>query len=139
MTHTNWRAMCLASCIALPAIPAVGHTGTLTTLHTFTGYSDGATPTGNLLVLNGSLYGTAQFGGTTGTTNCPDGCGVTFRMNPRTGKETVLHSFLGGTDGSFPAAGLIYANGMFYGTTQFGGGQTCFTSFTGCGTVFEFD
>ncbi len=139
MTHTMWRTICLASCIALPAIPAAGQAGTLTTLHTFSGYSDGATPAGNLLYLNGSLYGTAQFGGTTGTRNCADGCGVIFKMNPKTGKETVLHSFQGGTDGSFPAAGLIYANGQFYGTTELGGGQKCLDSTAGCGTVFQLD
>jgi len=139
MTHTMWRAICLASCIALPALPIASQAGTLTTLHTFSGLSDGATPVGTLLFQNGSLYGTAQFGGTTGTTNCPDGCGVVFSMNPRTGKETVLYSFQGGTDGTFPAAGLISANGLFYGTTQLGGGQKCFDSTAGCGTVFQFD
>jgi uncharacterized repeat protein (TIGR03803 family) len=60
-------------------------------------------------------------------------------MNPKTGKETVLHSFQGGTDGSFPAAGLIYANGQFYGTTELGGGQKCLDSTAGCGTVFQLD
>ena len=139
MTHTIWRTICLASCIALPAIPAAGQAGTFTTLHTFSGYSDGATPVGNLLYLQGSLYGTAEFAGTTGTPNCPDGCGVIFKMNPKTGKETVLYSFQGGTDGSFPAAGLIYANGLFYGTTELGGGQKCLDSYSGCGTVFQLD
>lgn len=139
MTHTPWRAICLASCIALTAFPAVGHAGTLTTLHTFTGYSDGATPVGNLLYLNGFLYGTTEFAGSTGTDNCPDGCGVIFKMDPKTGKETVLYSFQGGTDGAFPSAGLIYSNGLFYGTTQLGGGQKCFDSTAGCGTVFQFD
>jgi uncharacterized repeat protein (TIGR03803 family) len=139
MTHTAWKAICLASCIALPAIPAVSQAGTLTTLHTFTGLSDGATPVGNLLYQNGSLYGTAQFGGTTGTGDCPDGCGVIFQMNAKTGKETVLYSFQGGADGAFPGAGLIYANGLFYGTTELGGGQKCFDSTDGCGTVFQFD
>jgi len=139
MTHTVWRAICLASCIALPAIPATGHAGGLTPLHTFTGYSDGATPIGNLLYLKEFLYGTAEFAGTTGTSNCPDGCGVIFKMNPRTGKETVLYSFQGGTDGAFPSAGLIYSDGRFYGTTALGGGQKCFDSTAGCGTVFQLD
>jgi uncharacterized repeat protein (TIGR03803 family) len=139
MTHPVWRAICLGSCIALPAIPAAGHPGTLTTLHTFTGLSDGATPIGNLFYLNGSLYGTAQFGGTTGTEDCPDGCGVVFKTNPKTGKQTVVYSFQGGTDGAFPGAGLIYANGLFYGTTELGGGQKCVDSTDGCGTVFQLD
>jgi uncharacterized repeat protein (TIGR03803 family) len=139
MMDTVWRTICFASCITLPAIPVAGHAGTLSTLHAFTGYSDGATPIGNLLYLNGSLYGTAQFAGKTGTTYCPDGCGVVFKMNPTTGKETVLYSFQGGTDGAFPAAGLIYSNGLFYGTTELGGGQKCVDSTDGCGTVFQLD
>jgi uncharacterized repeat protein (TIGR03803 family) len=139
MTHPVWRALCLASCAALAVVPAAGHAGTLTTLHSFSGLSDGATPGANLFYLNGALYGTTEFGGTTGISNCPDGCGVLFRMDPKTGKETVLYSFQGGTDGAFPAAGLIYANGLFYGTTELGGGQKCFDSTAGCGTVFQFD
>lgn len=139
MTHTVWRAIRLASSIALPAIPVLGHAGTLTTLHSFTGLGDGATPIGNLSYLNGYLYGTAQFGGSTGTENCPDGCGVVFKTNPKTGKQTVVYSFQGGTDGAFPGAGMIYANGLFYGTTELGGGQKCVDSTNGCGTVFQLD
>ena len=139
MTHTPWQVFRLSSCIALAAIPAAGHAGTLTTLHAFTGLTDGAIPVGSLRYLNGSLYGTAQFGGTTGTANCPDGCGVIFKTNPKSGKQTVVYSFQGGTDGAFPGAGLIYANGLFYGTTELGGGQKCFDSTSGCGTVFQLD
>ena len=44
--------------------------------------------------------------------------------------ETVLHSFLGGTDGSYPAAGVIDQAGNIYGTTRYGGAN-------GFGTVFK--
>lgn len=44
--------------------------------------------------------------------------------------ETVLHSFAGGTDGSFPAAGVIDQAGNIYGTTRYGGAN-------GQGTVFK--
>lgn len=139
MMHAVFRAICLASCATLAVIPAAGHAGTLTTLHTFTGLSDGATPGANLFYQDGYLYGSTEFGGATGTSNCPDGCGVIFRMNPKTGKETVLYSFQGGTDGAFPAAALIFTSGLFYGTTELGGGQKCFDSTAGCGTVFQLD
>jgi uncharacterized repeat protein (TIGR03803 family) len=130
-------ALLLAS--ALMIAPSLAEAGTFKTLHSFSGLSDGGVPLGNLLWLNGSLYGTAQFGGTYGTSDCPDGCGVVFQMNPKTGKETVIYSFQGGSDGTLPAAGLIAANGLFYGTTSLGGGQTCFDSTQGCGTVFQLD
>ena len=37
------------------------------------------------------------------------------------GKEKVLHSFGGGTDGVGPFAGLIDVKGTLYGTTEQGG------------------
>jgi uncharacterized repeat protein (TIGR03803 family) len=51
----------------------------------------------------------------------------------RTGKETVLYSFTGGTDGASPDAGLLRDSaGDLYGTTVDGGSS-------GCGTVFKLD
>jgi uncharacterized repeat protein (TIGR03803 family) len=45
--------------------------------------------------------------------------------------ETVLHSFVGGSDGSYPVAGLIAdAAGNMYGTSRFGGANSA-------GTVFK--
>ena len=38
------------------------------------------------------------------------------------GQETVLHSFTGGPDGNFPAAGLLRdSTGNLYGTTEMDG------------------
>jgi uncharacterized repeat protein (TIGR03803 family) len=49
------------------------------------------------------------------------GFGTVFALS-RSGKETVLHSFGGGSgDGANPYAGLLNVNGTFYGTTQSGG------------------
>ena len=51
--------------------------------------------------------------------------------------ETVLYRFLGGSDGSFPYAGLIAdEKGALYGTTL-GGGSGCPQNPNGCGTVFR--
>src|ERR1700733_11618536 len=52
------------------------------------------------------------------------------------GKEKVLYSFTGGTDGDDPAAALIFDKaGNLYGTTVVGGtGAACSG---GCGTVFQ--
>jgi uncharacterized repeat protein (TIGR03803 family) len=133
------QAAYLASALVASLSSGLSQAGTLTTLHSFSGLSDGATPLGSLLWLNGSLFGTAEFGGQTDTTNCPDGCGVVFKMNPKTGKETVLYSFQGGSDGTFPSSAVLASNDLIYGTTSLGGGQVCFNSDTGCGTVFQLD
>jgi uncharacterized repeat protein (TIGR03803 family) len=44
--------------------------------------------------------------------------------------ETVLHSFSGGSDGQYPPALVLSANGALYGTTYYGGSNNG-------GTVFE--
>jgi uncharacterized repeat protein (TIGR03803 family) len=53
------------------------------------------------------------------------------------GKETVLHSFTGKTDGAHPYAGLVMdAAGNLYGTAETGGDASCIIN-GGCGTVFK--
>jgi uncharacterized repeat protein (TIGR03803 family) len=49
------------------------------------------------------------------------------------GKESVLHSFSGGSDGSYPEGALLYHDGRLYGTSVYGGlgGGTIFTVTTG--------
>jgi len=52
--------------------------------------------------------------------------------------EKVLHAFKGGSDGDFPAGGLISdASGNLIGTTANGGGGTGCQGGQGCGTVFQ--
>jgi uncharacterized repeat protein (TIGR03803 family) len=54
-----------------------------------------------------------------------------------TRRETVVHSFRGGTDGQWSDAQLIRdASGNLYGTTEYGGVPTCGQNI-GCGTVFK--
>jgi len=81
----------------------------------------------------GNLYGTTQYGGT--SQNCGStGCGTVFKITPE-GIETVLYSFVGGTDGQWPWAGVVLdKQGNLYGTTWVGGGTGC--GGYGCGTVF---
>lgn len=56
--------------------------------------------------------------------------------DPAGTKFTTLHSF-SGTDGANPV-GLVQAtNGFFYGTTEFGGGDSNCTTRTLCGTLFK--
>jgi uncharacterized repeat protein (TIGR03803 family) len=50
-------------------------------------------------------------------------------------KEKVLYSFQGGSDGQFPAGGVVFDKaGNLYGAT-YEGGSTC--SSPGCGTIFQ--
>jgi len=94
--------------------------GTLTTLHTFSGGDDGASPWAGLVqAANGDLYGTTALGGDDG--------GTIFRITPG-GTLTTLYMF---DYGGQPYAALVQAaNGDLYGTTLYGGAK-------GGGTVFK--
>lgn len=112
--------------------------GKETVLYTFTGGTDGANPSGALLRDSaGNLYGTTLYGGDL-SCNSPNGCGVVFKLDPA-GVETVLYSFIGGSDGAFPRPGLaLDIQGNLYGSTSEGGmNSRCFG--LGCGVVFNVD
>ncbi len=116
--------------------PAAGQkTWTLTTIHKFTGGSDGASPAAGLIAdKNGLLYGTT-FSGFAGC-----GCGTVFKLDPTSGVLTTLYTFTGAADGGFPVAGLLLGKGgLLYGTTNLGRGQQidgC-VPVAFCGTVFR--
>ncbi len=104
-----------------------------TVLHSFTGGSDGGDPdAGNLVMLNGTFYGTTAIGGV-GCQGSRDGSGTVFAITP-SGKLKTLHKFLG-PDGANPN-GLVALDGVLYGTTVVGGTRECPYS-TGCGTFFS--
>ena len=96
-------------------------------LHTFTGGADGSNPNGSLVLHSAGLYGTTSNGGYLDN-------GTLFRMDPKTGQNTVLHTFTGGAaDGANPAGGLVADSaGNFYGTTRVGG-------IYNAGTIFRID
>jgi uncharacterized repeat protein (TIGR03803 family) len=97
--------------------------------------TNGVFPEAGLINVNGMLYGTTSGGGGSGCTGVGDGCGTVFSVNPTTGTETVLHSFVGGNDGWYPEASLVDVGGILYGTTGGGGGTGC--GGYGCGIVFS--
>ena len=101
--------------------PKVGGGWTKTTLHWFTGNSDGGQPTGALVLDgDGNLYGTAQNGGVVG---CGGTCGVIFKLSPASGPwtESTIYSFTGGSGGFEPSGLVRDSNGNLYGTTGSGG------------------
>ncbi len=88
-------------------------------VHSFAGSSDGANPGSGLINVNGILYGTTVRGG--GVSRCsPYGCGTAYAVSTN-GKEKVLHSFTGLSDGGNPEASLLNVRGTLYGTTFDGG------------------
>jgi uncharacterized repeat protein (TIGR03803 family) len=111
-----------------------GGTWTGTVLHSFAGSTDGANPVGGLVFDSaGNLYGTTPQGGSS------FGLGTVFKLKPVEGgqwKESIIHRFKGGDNGSTPEAGVIFdTSGNLYGTTAFGGSAGC--EGNGCGTIFR--
>jgi hypothetical protein len=111
-----------------------------TILYNFTGGINGTYPDAGLAFdAAGNLYGSTFHGGDL-TTCDGQGCGIAFELSPTSNgewKETVLHSFTGGTDGSTPGLLTVDAAGNVYGTTTEGGATGCGFHQTGCGVVFE--
>jgi uncharacterized repeat protein (TIGR03803 family) len=103
--------------------------------------SGGANPSSTLIFdSSGHLYGTTRAGGN--LADCEGlGCGVVFKVTHTSGgtwKETVIHNFTGGRDGSTPQAGLVQDSaGNLYGTTEYGGGACSFEPTIKCGVAFE--
>lgn len=87
--------------------------GSYRVVHNFENGQDGATPEGDLTVLNNLLYGTTLFGG-------PSTDGVVFEVRTN-GTERVVYAFKGKPDGERPHGGMVQLNGALYGTTELGG------------------
>jgi uncharacterized repeat protein (TIGR03803 family) len=105
---------------------------TKTTLHTFTGGSDGQAPLNSLIIDGqGNLYGTTSGPGY--GHGCPPSCGNAFELSPATGgwKFALLHNFVGGVNGGEPSSPLIMdRSGNLYGTTYIFGAN-------GIGTMYQ--
>ncbi|HEY6370057.1 MAG TPA: choice-of-anchor tandem repeat GloVer-containing protein [Candidatus Sulfotelmatobacter sp.] len=89
--------------------------GVETVLYRFADGADGASPLGGVALDSaGNIFGTTWLGGI-------HSYGTVFRLDS-SGKEKVLHSFSGGSDGANPmAAPVLDAAGNMYGTTSAGG------------------
>jgi uncharacterized repeat protein (TIGR03803 family) len=109
--------------------------GQETILYNFTGKLDGGIPIGRLIGDSANnIYGITSLGG---DPTCS--CGTVFKLAP-SGTLTVLHSFLGGTDGAQnsgqPELGLVMIGGDLYGSASFGGVSGC-DGTLGCGVIFK--
>ena len=120
------RVSLLAFTVA--SLSASAFSQTESTLYNFTGGSDGGRPYGRLIFdQSGNLYGTTISGGINNN-------GVVYELSPTAGggwTQTVLYSFLGGSDGSGPEGALVFDSlGNLYGGTYAGGMHNL-------GTIFE--
>jgi|HubBroStandDraft_2_1064218.scaffolds.fasta_scaffold01339_4 hypothetical protein len=121
-------------------------------IHEFVGEADGSFPqTGLTVDAAGTLYGVTLVGGGTAftcTENSGGGCGIVYKLTPNsdgTWTETILYSFLGGTDGAIPGDDRLAldADGDVFGSAESGGdfnfNQTgCPGNLPGgCGVVFK--
>ena len=98
--------------------------GAETVLHSFQAGTDAEYPFAGLTYHSGAFYGATDNGGTSNN-------GALFKVNHKTGAETVIYSFAGGAGGANPWGTLVYEGGFYYGTTEAGGSS-------GDGTVFKF-
>jgi uncharacterized repeat protein (TIGR03803 family) len=109
--------------------PSGGGHYTKSVLYNFRGSTDGGTPVSSVILdADGNLYGTTDLDGEASLN------GTVFKLTPIGNggyTESVLYSFMDGTDGGSPKAGLIIdASGNLYGTTTYGGSALS-------GTVFK--
>jgi uncharacterized repeat protein (TIGR03803 family) len=98
-------------------------TGKETVLYSFSGGVDGKSPSGGLTRdETGAFYGVTLYGGLFSL-------GTVFKLDSN-GNETVLHSFAGGADGSYPNGPLVRDSaGNLYGTTFYEGAFKAGTAF----------
>jgi uncharacterized repeat protein (TIGR03803 family) len=95
------------------------------TLHRFTGGTDGFEPLGSVtLDASGNVYGTTYFGG---ISSPKFGNGVVYELTPGSGgayTETILYDFTGLLDGGYPTNSVVFdaTDNIYVFTT--GGGTT---------------
>ena len=113
----------------------INRDGKFTVLHSFgPGGKTGAHPVAGLVRDSaGNLYGTTSGGGSFSE-------GTVFEL-PKQGKFKIVHNFSAGSDGSYPAAPMIFdASGNLYGTTVYGGTSECADGLgQPCGVIFKID
>jgi uncharacterized repeat protein (TIGR03803 family) len=93
-----------------------------TTLYDFTGAPDGHAPDASMTFDKaGNLWGTTSNGGSNNS-------GALFELKPQAGgtwQESIVYSFLDGSDGGYPSTPLLIdGKGNIWGTTQVGGAFT---------------
>jgi len=105
--------------------------GTYTVLHNFVTATEGANPVGQLVLgPDNNLYGTCATGGASGA-----GSLVKITLN---GAVTNLHSFTNSTEGLNPSNIMLARDGVFYGTSEYGGVTINNGGQVGIGALFSY-
>src|ERR1041385_6118681 len=126
----------IRAALVIATVASVAHAATQKVLYAFQGpgAGDGQLPyAAPFMDSKGDLYGTTYYGGS-------HDLGIVYRLHrTKSGvwKETVLHSFAGGSDGSHVAGGVVMDSaGNLYGGTEYGGDPACGNGL-GCGVIYE--
>jgi uncharacterized repeat protein (TIGR03803 family) len=123
-TNAGGDSSCrVAYSVGCGTVFAISSAGKERVLHRFKGKRDGSAPSGALIAIGDTLYGTTNFGGVANN-------GTVFKI-VTSGIESVIYAFKGYPDGAVPYAGVTALDGDLYGTTAFGG------AFSYSGTVFR--
>ena len=80
-------------------------------VYTFRGGTDGNGPTGDLIEVHGTLFGTTSSGGSSAN------LGTVFSVT-QSGSEHVVYRFTDDDAGNTPSAGLAYVHRTLYGVTS---------------------
>ncbi len=127
-TASGGTGQCIQGCGTVFRVDVAGN---LTTLHSFSGGSEGYSPGPGLIRgADGRFYGMTESGGG-GSCYQDFGCGTIFEIDS-SGNLTTLHIFTGAGDAGGPAGLTQASDGAFYGTTNGGGGGSA-------GTIFKMD
>jgi len=129
-------AVAVAGLLMLLGSSASSAATSLSVLHSFAG-PEGEVPAAPLVEGgDGFLYGVGRYGGDFSVMP-PDGGGTIFRTDGA-GNVTTLHVF-SGEDGAVPTGLTQGRDGMFYGTTVYGGVPEPDSLNPGPGTIFRID
>jgi len=139
--HNSLRKIVLAfalACALMMVAMEAARAQTFSVIHTFSG-PDGANPVAGMAIdARGRLYGTTQLGGDSNGSCGQEGCGTVFQLEAQGSGWTLspLHKFAGPSDGEVPQARPAFGpDGLLYGTTTFGGTQSCEGG--SCGTAYS--
>jgi hypothetical protein len=120
-TNTDWGAVDQFD-------PANDHETTITQLFPSTSSIE---PVG-MSYVSGLIYVVSEYGGKHYNDN-----GAIFTVDPATGAKKIVHSFTLPA-GIRPLGNVVDHNGVFYGTTSYGGTGCTGTVISGCGTIYQF-